>query len=107
MLQAYVLSVLDVSSGCCKCFILMLQKLIRMLHMLLWLYAMFQVHFSNISSVFLDVCCKRFIWMLHMFLLVFQMYVPSVSIVSVHVLQVFSSEYFKNRSGVAASVSYA
>jgi hypothetical protein len=57
MLRTYVSGVLNVSEVCCKCFISVLQKVDRMLHMLQWLYSMFQVYVPNVSA---NVCCKYF-----------------------------------------------
>jgi hypothetical protein len=62
MLQAYVSSVSNVSEVCCKYFVWMLQKYISMLHMLQWLFSMFQASIPNVSSVFrpvLQVCLSR------------------------------------------------
>jgi hypothetical protein len=58
-IYTYVSSVSYVLDVCCKCFILMSQKLIWCC---LYCYGhtrMFQAHVSSVS----DVCCKCFIWM--------------------------------------------
>jgi hypothetical protein len=86
MLLAFVSSVSNVSKVCCNCFIRMLQKYIRMLHMLQWLYTcvasscsqcfiyffrrMLQVCFIWMFHMFSCIWCKCFIWRLRMFIMV-------------------------------------
>ena len=105
---AYVASV---SSGCCKsrseccicmhvasvCFRGVLQvfhidvaKVDRdVAHVAMAIHVCFKCMFRMFHLFFHTYVCKCFIWMLHMFLQVFEMYVPSVSVVSVRILQVF------------------
>jgi hypothetical protein len=65
MLQAYVSSVSEV---CCECFRWILQKKIRILHMLQWLY----MYVAKVCSqcfirVSERIVASEFIWMLHIF----------------------------------------
>ena len=58
MLQAYVLSISDVSDVCCKCFVWLLQSRSRCCICCNACTRMLQASISNVSSVFSYACCK-------------------------------------------------
>ena len=57
MLQAYILSVLDVPEICCKCFRCVAKVDLDVAYVAKVVHVL-QASVSNISSVFSDVCCN-------------------------------------------------